>query len=402
MTRNTNDTIPMLSDLIGQLQNHGLENELSPSRYYKFISALQGEIHARIPIEEYDTTNAAAPTSIREEIFKGRNFNRAVIYLLSNGCEWALKNAHGCTMCGHFGKQARKQKVIPAKDFIKQFENEYKKIDFNKNPLLNIFNNGSFLNDRELPPEARVEILKKINEHPGIKMLVVETRPEFVTAEKVREIKRSIPGKYIEIAVGLEIKDDLYRRLCLNKGFSLKEYNRAAEIITKYVHLRTYVFLKPLFLSERESIAQAVETIGHAFAQGSTTVSLEACTVQDFTLVKYLYDQNLYSPPWLWSILEVVKKCTARGKLIVGLFQFYPSPLKVPYNCPRCSDAVMEAICRYNRTLDTAVFENLNCQCREKWEAVVNEKKEPFEKRLKDIIGRLPGESPAKGRIECL
>jgi radical SAM enzyme (TIGR01210 family) len=108
-------------------------------------------------------------------------------------------------------------------------------------------------------------------------MLVLETRPEFVTEEKVREIKRLIPDKHIELGVGLEIKDDFYRRICINKGFSLQRYNSAANIITKYLNLRTYVLLKPLFLTEKEAIEQAIETIEYAFASGTTTVSLEAC-----------------------------------------------------------------------------------------------------------------------------
>ena len=132
-----------------------------------------------------------------------------------------------------------------------------------------------------------------INKNPHIKMLVLETRPEFVTEEKIREIKRLIPDKHIELGVGLEIKDDFYRRICINKGFSLQRYNLAASIITKYLNLRTYVLLKPLFLTEKEAIEQAIETIEYAFAIGTTTVSLEACTIQDYTFMKYLYERGL-------------------------------------------------------------------------------------------------------------
>lgn len=379
----------MIDKLIGDLKNQGLEMELAINKYYAVISKIQRRIHDEIPEENYDTTKAAAPTSFREEIFNGVNYKRAVIFLLSRGCEWALSSGHGCTMCGHLGKQTRKHTVIPAEDFVRQFDSEFRKIDFNEYPLLNIFNNGSFLNDRELPPYARVEILKKINTAPGIKMLLVESRPEFVTEDKVLELKELLPGKHVEIAIGLELKNDLYRRLCLNKGFSLKNYDKAAGIITKHLYLRTYVFLKPPLLTEEESIAQAVEAVEHAFHRGSTTVSLEACTIQDFTLVKYLYDSGMYKPPWMWSIIETVRRSSKKNKLIIGLFQFYPSPEEIPYNCPQCSETVLEAMRRYNRTLDMSFLDELDCKCKIKWQKELAKTHPPFEKRLEKLIERL-------------
>jgi radical SAM enzyme (TIGR01210 family) len=297
-------------------------------------------------------------------------------------------------MCGHLGKQTRKTRSIVPEDFVHQFNGEFSKIDFKQAPLLNIYNNGSFLNDREIPPAARAEILKKINKDPHIKMVVIESRPEFITEENVKEVKELLSNKHVEIAVGLELKNDLYRNLCLNKGFSTKTYSHAASIITRYVHLRSYVFLKPPFLTEGESIDEAVETIEYAFDQGNTTVSLEACTIQDYTLVKYLNEYGVYTTPWMWSIVEVVKRASAPGnkKLIVGLFQFYPSPCAIPYNCPRCSEKVMDAIRQYNSTLDAAVFDGLSCHCQQEWRNILTKKSEPFEKRLGTTISQLRNE----------
>jgi radical SAM enzyme (TIGR01210 family) len=372
-------------ELAGELLNTGLEGQMAKSHYYRLIAEAQKIIHAQIPKQNHSTDKVASPTDIREEVFDGVNYKRAVVYLMSNGCEWALKNAQGCTMCGHLARQARRDKTISVDDYLQQFEKEFGKNDFKKYPLLNLYNNGSFLNDNEIPSKARREMLKMINTNPDIKMLVLETRPEFVTEEKVKEIKRLIPNKRIELAIGLEIKDDFYRTICINKGFSLRQFDLAASIITKHVNLRTYVFLKPLLLTEKESIEQAIETIEYAFAKGATTVSLEACTIQDYTLTKYLYDRGLYSTPWLWSIVEVVKRVKTPGKLIVGLFQFYPSPDTVPHNCDQCNEGVMETIRQYNRTLDLKAFDGLTCKCKKKWRTILKEKPLPFEKRLEPI-----------------
>lgn len=154
----------------------------------------------------------------------------------------------------------------------------------------------------------------------------------------------------------------------MNKGFSLQQFSKAAEIVTgNGIGLRTYVLLKPPFLSENEAIDDAIQSIKTAFSLGAGTVSLEAVTEQKYTLVEYLIERGLYRVPWLWSIIEVVRQTAQLGKVVVGLFQFYPSPELVPNNCELCNERVMEAIVEYNRTLELGALEGLDCECRVKW-----------------------------------
>lgn len=356
------------------------------ARFNKYISKAMESIHSKIPKQQHSLNKVATETNIREECFQGVNYKRAVMYLMSNGCEWALKDGNGCTMCGHIAKQTRQEEPISVSNYMEQFKSEFESIDFAQYPLLNLYNNGSILNEYEVPSEALQKILQIIAEKPEIKMLVLESRPEFITEERMYEIKKLLHDKYVEIAVGLELVDDFLRYICINKGFSLKQYDNAASIATRYINLRTYVMLKPPFLSEREAIQQAVKTIEYAFKAGSTTVSLEACTVQDYTLVQYLSERKAFQPAWLWSIIEVVRRTAHLGNLIIGLFQFYPSPVHVPYNCPHCSVQVMEAIKEYNRTLNLDVFNHLNCSCKNNWKKVLEEEVPSFEERLKTII----------------
>jgi radical SAM enzyme (TIGR01210 family) len=373
-------------EFAGNLNSTGLEGDLRKSQYYHLVSEAQKLIHAQIPNETCSTDRvAAAEVGVREEIFEGVNYKRAVVYLMSNGCEWALKSAHGCLMCGHLAKQTRTNKIISVKDYLKQFEEEFELIDFQKYPILNLYNNGSFINDNEIPADARRGMLRKINQNQQIKMLVIESRPEFVTEEKIREIKELIPDKHVEIGVGLEIKNDFYRGICINKGFSLHRFETAAKLITKYINLRTYVLLKPLFLNEKESIDNAIETIEYSFESGASTVSLEASTIQEYTLMSYFYKHGLYTTPWLWSIVEIVKRVKNPGKLIVGLFKFFPSPSAVPNNCELCNDKVMTAIIKYNKSLDRSVFDGLDCECKSEWEKTLEEAPQLFEERLKPI-----------------
>ena len=85
----------------------------------------------------------------------------------------------------------------------------------------------------------------------------------------------------------------------------------------------------------------------------------------------------------------MIKRVKMSGKLIIGLFQFYPSPCKTPFNCEKCSDRVFDAICNYNRTLDKRFFDGLTCQCKKKWEEALEEEFPSFKERIEIALNRL-------------
>ena len=156
-------------DFLGPIKNVQDSKSLSASHYYSFIGNFMKHLHSGIPSNDYHDFSRPAHIEIRDDFFRGVNTKRAVVFLLSNGCEWALKSAYGCTMCGHIAKQARKDQPISTDDFIHQFETAFSSIDFKTIPVLNIFNNGSFFNDDELPHEARTSILSLIRKKQGHK-----------------------------------------------------------------------------------------------------------------------------------------------------------------------------------------------------------------------------------------
>ena len=74
---------------------------------------------------------------------------------------------------------------------------------------------------------------------------------------------------------------------------------------------------------------------------------------------------------YICSIIEVIKRTHKYGKVIIGLFKFYPSPQRVPFNCSKCSKTVMESIEKYNDTLNFEYLENLDCECKKEWEKII-------------------------------
>jgi radical SAM enzyme (TIGR01210 family) len=344
---------------------------LSRSFYHSFIADVMRKLHAEIPPMAPPEWRHPAHVEIRQDYFRGASVKRAVVFLLSNGCEWALRSANGCTMCGHIAKQARTDRPFPPDYFVEQFVRAHASLDFSDVPVLNIYNNGSFFNDNEIPAEARRTILATVSRNPAVKKLLVECRPEFVSEAAIAKAKAILRGKELEVAIGLETEDDYRRTVCINKGFTLAEFMRATRIISAHgVDLKTYVLVKPPFYSEMEAIEDAVGTIRTAFSLGASRVSLEGMTRQRYTLIDYLAQQGRYSLPWLWTLVEIVRRTAHLGQVAVSTFRFYPSPESVPGNCHLCNERVLAAIVRYNETLDVHALDGLDCECRAEWNHV--------------------------------
>ncbi|RLC38164.1 MAG: TIGR01210 family radical SAM protein [Candidatus Nealsonbacteria bacterium] len=305
---------------------------------------------------------------------------RLVILLPGKGCWWAKQKGGGCTMCGF----AEKLKEIRSYQYSAQDLVILCKIALElceESPVeIAIFNGGSFLNDNEIPLKAQEKIASLAARLP-IQTLYVESRPEFVTTDKIRKLVGILKEKKLKVGIGLEAVTDVIRERNINKGFTLKEYERAVEaLLSKNAEVLTYVFLKPVKVSERKAIQEAVKTIRYAFKKGSKEVALEAALVQEGTVMAKLFHQGKYRPPWLWSVIEVIKRTYKLGFVHVGNFDDEPSPIAIPFNCHRCTPKVLSALQAYRETHSLESLKYLRCSCKTKW------KKEVFQKQKARLL----------------
>ena len=284
-----------------------------------------------------------------------------VIIFRTKGCSWALKS--GCTMCGYFNDSMWSK--VSSNDLLKQFETAIKK--YNGQRFVKIFTSGSFLDEKEIPSNVRKKILKTLFEKA--EKISVESRPEYVKNDVLSEIKETIVNsKVFEIGVGLETADDYIRIHNINKGFTFNDYKRSAETIKKFdFKLKTYVLVKPPFLTEKESIKDAIKTV-EKIKNITDVVSLNPVNVQRNTVVEFLWQRNSYRPPWLYSVVEVLKE----SKKIVGDKQVKcdivgGGSVRGSHNCKNCDSFFLKAISNFSLYQDASVFDDLNCECREKW-----------------------------------
>jgi radical SAM enzyme (TIGR01210 family) len=239
--------------------------------------------------------------------------------------------------------------------------------------MLCVYNAGSFYNDKEMPAEARMHIYESINKRKEIKHVIFESRAEFIRDQDMQYLRKSLPGKRIEIGLGLESSNEFIRQVCLNKGLDLNRFLDALKVMKRNdICSLAYIVLKPPFLDEKTAIEDTIASINWAFENGVDVVSLEPVSVQHYTLVHLLYNMKLFRPPWIWSVFEVIKNTGNKGLIRIGGFEFFPPPFVCTHNCPSCDDFFVNAVEEYNTSNDLSIISNalkMECgTCKKIWE----------------------------------
>jgi hypothetical protein len=312
---------------------------------------------------------AAADLAFRIGYLDGKVVNRAVITLRGPGCSWG-RSGMGCTMCGHYAGMLAQQPVCVG-DLKEQFDRCMDRIRFEGTPILCVYDGGSFLNPREVSYEVQEYICKTVARTRGIHKFVIETRSEYCDPDWLKSLNKLLGDKSLVVALGLETRNDDVRDLLVNKGMTLDQFEAAADVVKSICGLRVYAMIKPPFLTEAEMIEDAVETIRYVDDLGAEEIHFEPVTVQQHTLMYYLWRQGLYRLPWLWSIIEILKRVSPI-KVYCSPFAHYPRPIAKPHNCPGCDSVVLERLLvGYNSTFDVGCLEGLSCRCQEAWHAVL-------------------------------
>jgi radical SAM enzyme (TIGR01210 family) len=294
-----------------------------------------------------------------KDVLDGKVVDAYVIILRTRGCSWALSS--GCTMCGYFNDSMFSE--VSENDLQIQFENAMQSYKGEK--IVKLFTSGSFLDPSEIPVSAQHEILSSLTKQA--EKISVESRPEYITEKRVAEIQKIISTNEFEIGIGLETSNDQVRETAINKGFAFDAYKKAVTILKKHkMKVKTYVLLKPPFLTEKESLNDCIRTIKDTSAYADL-VSLNPTNVQRHTIVEYLWKRNQYRPPWLWSIVALLQQSKRMAKAFVKCDVVGGGSMRGPHNCGVCDHAVLHAIDEFSLSQNQDVFNGLTCDCQEQW-----------------------------------
>ncbi len=297
-----------------------------------------------------------------KEILNGEPVNALVAILRSRGCYWASES--GCLMCGYSCDTIQ---GITDDDILTQFGVV---MDFHEDEdYIKIYNSGSFFDNREMSDDTRDKMLIMAG-GDGQRHVLVESRPEFIKPGTIDRALEHVGS--LEVAIGLETANDEIRKKCVNKGFSFEDFKRAASILRdKGVLVRTYILLKPPYLTEREAIEDAVESARLA-DEHSDIISFNPINVQRGTMVEKMWRKGLYRPPWLWSLAEVLKRAKAETNTNTNTnTRLISSPSgggsrRGVHNCPQCNKRFLEAIDKFYLDQDPSQLE-FSCTCKAQW-----------------------------------
>jgi len=299
---------------------------------------------------------------------EGRKSNRLMVVLKTKGCEYAHKNNGGCTVCGFINHA---EQHISGKEILEQLDFALSTLDLSTVEEIDILTLGSFLNDREVEENTRVQIMERITESPGIIRVSIESRAEYVTVEKIKQMKTILGEKKIlEFAIGLESQDDYLRNKVIKKGLSRKAFeNTVAKVKEAGADFLSYLLIKPPQVSEKEAIADAVASAEYVFRTAKkygvkARAAFEPVFVCENTYLEQLYLQSEYRLLNLWSVVEVIEQAHKFGCLFIGLSDEDLSMERMPHSCHDCAGSIANAVEVFNKTQDASVMSDLDCHCK--------------------------------------
>ncbi len=291
------------------------------------------------------------------ESLGGERVPAFVVILRTRGCYWA--DLKGCSMCGYakdtLGRSASPHELRQQIDWaLRQYRNE---------PYVKVYTSGSFLDDREVDPSSREAVATAFRGRA--RRLLVETLPEFATAETLAPVREAFGGE-VEVAMGLESADPTVLLQFVNKGSPPDEYFAAADRVRSLgLRAKGYLLLKPPYLTEAEAIDDVVRSV-RAARDRFDTLSINPVHIQNGTVVEWLYRRRRYRPPWLWSVVEALRRgAEVRGTARLVSFPTAGGLPRGPHNCGRCDPEVLRAI--ETASLDQRFdgLDALSCPCQE-------------------------------------
>ena len=294
---------------------------------------------------------------IEEELLNGKMVRSTTVILRGKGCSFAKNQP--CTMCGYNNELSTLDEGMSILAQLKSISGL-----FEGSPYIKLFTSGSFLDPEEIKRSERLETIDYLHSISGSSRILFETRPEFIDSDSLDDLISR--HENIEIALGLETADERVRKKLIGKSFSNKKFFEAADIINnKDINLKIYLLMKPPILTEKESIQDIMSSMAilSRMYDGST-ISINPMNIQKGTPVERLYNTGHYRPPWLWSLIHVLKQGsdTYGENIRIVSHPTGGGRSRGVHNCGRCDHLFMDAIKAFNLSGDPGSL-NLDLIC---------------------------------------
>lgn len=259
----------------------------------------------------------SAPAPNRPHFFLHRNFlGEQDLAILFN----TKRCRYQCKFCALPLKSSREW--VPAEQVCAQFRHV---LEEDKHALgvlerVTIANEGSVFDETTFPAAALTEITAAVRKLPRVRKLVLETRLEFVSSDRLRQIAES-SGKQLDILTGFETLDEDLRERVLGKREPLASFLRGLDAVAEAgCELTAYVLFKPdPEMTDAQAGAEAEAAIDylheHCAARGvPLTIRLNPMYVAHGTHWARRVDRMPdYRPPRLSDIIALADRKRGEG-----------------------------------------------------------------------------------------
>ncbi|MCU0630988.1 MAG: archaeosine biosynthesis radical SAM protein RaSEA [Methanoregulaceae archaeon] len=290
------------------------------------------------------------------------------IILKSGGCSW-----NRCLMCSYrHERYTGLSREELATRLIRQLRFVADNVQIKEMEIIKLYTSGSFFDPDEVPPA----VLEEAGALFRGKIVIAETRPEYVNQDRMDDFISRIDdgsnGKPLYVAIGLETTNDNIREKSIDKGFSFEGFKQAARVARNSgVGIKTYLLMKPLFLTEKEALVDMKQSLTDLVGLADI-ISMNTCTVQRGTDMERYWKQGAYRPPYLWSVADVL----ANAPMEVLCDPLGGGQSRGAHNCGECDREIIEAIKYYSLSGDRSVIKAVTtkeCPCRDEWELVLSQ-----------------------------
>ncbi|UJG42908.1 MAG: archaeosine biosynthesis radical SAM protein RaSEA [Candidatus Heimdallarchaeum endolithica] len=297
---------------------------------------------------------------------------KAIVFILpTRGCSWALSRSGGCSICGYLYDNPQKP------DFSEMLSDFSSKLSSLIDPSLSysikLFTSGSILDSLEVPKQVLISILHELQPYSSsIKELVLESRPSYVTEEKLTLLRDHFDIAKVEIAIGLESANNAILRDSINKGFFWEDFERATKRVFSFgAKIKAYLLFKPPFVSEFDSILDIFNSVKQVVSLGVDTVSINAINIQRGTYLSSLFEKNFYRPPYLWSLVHICQELsTLYPNLRIICDPVAGGKKRGAHNCGSCDSAIVQALKDFTLSQDPSILQDLpSCPCKLEWKS---------------------------------
>ncbi|WOO36835.1 hypothetical protein R2R35_24100 [Anaerocolumna sp. AGMB13020] len=312
------------------------------------------------------------PVDLTYTLFEVNDF--AQLWLQTKGCSFSKTGS--CTCCDYWEGEN-----LP--NIAEVFKEALDKLSPNVSSVL-IETSGSVFDDNEIPLKELKKIFELLDKKK-YKKIVIETHMNTITRQKLDILKEIITGSEVCIEVGIESLSREVLLYSLNKMTVAKDITQLCEMVhEKGFKLIGNIMVGVPFLPLSSQIEDAVYGIHKLFEQGIDYIILFPVNIKQYTLVHWLYQNELYERVYGQAVIKVLNQIDRSLLDRIDVVWYgnrkqenpaYGSDILGPYYCEECSEDIMDFLQKFNSQNDLEGRLNLldgindySCECKKSME----------------------------------